>query len=232
MSEIVIPGDLSKAREEKLKLFHAKILRTIPNENLAFGIQYHPDLLIHPLPNGSLVVDRDHFQQYRKIFPKREIYPSFYSLNKEYPQDTILNGVSFSHYFIHKLSCTDPQVLDYYRNCHYECINVNQGYTKCNLLFGKDYFLTSDLSVYSAMKEIATVYLIAHKQIILSQFPYGFIGGCSGRIKNQLILTGRFSHRGDRDFIQSIFQKHGEDIYYLSEEKLEDIGSIFYLSDA
>lgn len=110
MKYVIVAENFPEESLKKLKEY-GKIVRTKSNKNLMKGLDSHIDILVHPLPNGEIVVDRDNLEYYKKIFPDRKILPSHSILSKEYPKDVPLNAFTFKNYFIHNLKFTDKVLL-------------------------------------------------------------------------------------------------------------------------
>lgn len=220
-----------KFPEKSLKILkeYGKIVRTKSNKNLMKGLDTHPDILVHPLPSGELVVDRDNLEYYKKIFPDKNIIPSHSSLSKKYPKDVPLNAFTFKNYFIHNLKFTDQVLLDYYKNSGYEMKNIKQGYGKCSSLVTNDFIITSDGGIYESLRDFIPIYKIKHGEIRLQNFNYGFIGGASGVLGKKIFFTGDFSHHSSHEEILKIIKKYDYEIEILSDETIEDFGSIYFI---
>ena len=204
-------------------------MRTRANKNLLRGLDTHPDILVHPLPSGEIVVDRDNFEYYKKILPDKKILPSHSSLSKKYPKDVPLNAFTFKNYFIHNLKFTDQVLLDYYKNSAYELIDIKQGYGKCSSLVTEDFIITSDGGIYESLRDFIPIYKIKHGEIRLQNFNYGFIGGASGVLDKKIFFTGDFSHHSSYEEILKIIKKYNYEIEILSDETIEDFGSIYFI---
>ena len=217
--------------EKSLKILkeYGKIVRTKSNKNLMKGLDTHPDILLHPLPSGELVVDMDNFEYYKKIFPDKKILPSHSSLSKKYPKDVPLNAFTFKNYFIHNLKFTDKLLLDYYKNSGYEMINIKQGYGKCSSLVTEDFIITSDGGINESLRDFIPIYKIKHGEIRLQNFNYGFIGGASGVLGKKIFFTGDFSHHSSYEEILKIIKKYDYEIEILSKDPIEDFGSIYFI---
>ncbi|MEQ2400599.1 DUF6873 family GME fold protein [Peptoniphilus hominis (ex Hitch et al. 2025)] len=220
-----------KFPEKSLKILkeYGKIVRTKSNKNLMKGLDTHPDILVHPLPSGELVVDRDNLEYYKKFFPDKNIIPSHSSLSKKYPKDVPLNAFTFKNYFIHNLKFTDQVLLDYYKNSGYEMKNIKQGYGKCSSLVTNDFIITSDGGIYESLRDFIPIYKIKHGEIRLQNFNYGFIGGASGVLGKKIFFTGDFSHHSSHEEILKIIKKYDYEIEILSDETIEDFGSIYFI---
>ena len=228
MTYVIVAENFPEDSAEKLKKY-GEVVRTRANKNLLKGLDTHTDILVHPLPSGELVVDRDNFEYYKKILPDKKILPSHSSLSKKYPKDVPLNAFTFKNYFIHNLKFTDQVLLDYHKNSAYELINIKQGYGKCSSLVTEYFIITSDGGIYESLKDFIPIYKIKHGKIRLQNFNYGFIGGASGAFDKKIFFTGDFSHHSSYEEILKIIKKYDYEIEILSKDPLEDFGSIFFI---
>lgn len=89
------------------------------------------------------------------------------------------------------------------------------------------HIITEDEGVFRAVSEKTDikVLLISPKQVKLNGFAYGFIGGTSGRIGNEMIFSGDVTKHSDYAKIRSFIEECGLDIKYF-DYPLTDIGSI------
>lgn len=228
MKYVIVAENFPEEAAEKLKAY-GKVVRTRANKNLLRGLDTHPDILTHPLPSGEIVVDRDNFEYYKKIFPDKKILPSHSILSKKYPKDVPLNAFTFKNYFIHNLKYTDKVLLDYYKNSGYQMIDIKQGYGKCSCLVTNDFIITSDGGIYESLKGFIPIYKINHGEIRLQDFNYGFIGGASGVYGKKIFFTGDFSHHSSHEEILKIINKYNYEIEILSKDPIEDFGSIYFI---
>ena len=228
MKYVIVAENFPEDSAEKLKAY-GEVVRTRANKKLLKGLDTHTDILVHPLPSGELVVDRDNFEYYKKIFPDKKILPSHSSLSKKYPKDVPLNAFTFKNYFIHNLKFTDQVLLDYYKNSGYEMKNIKQGYGKCSSLVTEDFIITSDGGIYESLRDFIPIYKINHGEIKLQNFNYGFIGGASGALGKKIFFTGDFSHHSSYEEILKIIKKYDYEIEILSKDPIEDFGSIYFI---
>lgn len=229
MTEILINYNTNREIEKSLENLNFKIYKTTPNKNLLEPLEAHPDLLLHNLPNGDLVVDRDNYEYYKNLFDDYNIIKSSSSLDCKYPKDISLNASVFKNLFIHNLKYTDEKLLDYYSKNGYKLINVRQGYTKCNISIGKNVLITSDRDIYEKVRKFEKILLIDHKQIILTGFNYGFIGGASGLIDDTLYFTGSLEKHSSYNKIIEFLEENNEKYDFLSKSDIIDYGSILSL---
>lgn len=228
MTYVILAENFPEEAAEKLKKY-GKVVRTKSNKNILKGLDSHTDILLHTLPNGGVVVDRDNLEYYKNIFPDKNIIPSASILSKKYPKDIPLNAFSFKNYFIHNLKFTDKVLLDYYKNSGYELINIKQGYAKCSCLVTEDFIITSDGGIYESLKDFIPIYKINHGEIKLKNFNYGFIGGASGVLGKKIFFTGDFSHHSSHEEILKIIKKYDYEIEILSKDPIEDFGTIYFI---
>lgn len=228
MTYVLVAENFPEKAAEKLKKY-GQVVRTKANKSVLKGLDTHPDILVHPLPNGELLVDRDNLDYYKEIFKDKKIIPSCSSLSEKYPGDIHLNAFAFKKIFIHNLKHTDQVILDYYKNRGYELVNIKQGYAKCSCLVTEDFVITSDGGIYETLKDLIPIYKIDHGQIKLQNFNYGFIGGASGVLGKKIFFTGDLSHHSSYEEILKIINEYDYEIEILSKDPIEDYGTIFFI---
>ncbi len=228
MKYVLVNKNIDKKSVEILKNY-GKVVKTIENKNLLCGLKAHPDILVHVLPNGDIICDRENFEYYKNSFSDKNVIPSENFLDKNYPEDIILNCFSFKNYFIHNIKYTDKNILDFYKRKRYNIISVNQGYSKCSTLVTEDFLITDDAGIYKSLKDVLPVYKIDSGQIKLQNFNYGFIGGASGSIGKELFLTGNLKKHSSSDTIYDIVKKYKYKLTILSDKEIEDYGSILFV---
>ncbi len=146
-----------------------------------------------------------------------------------YPQNIIYNAACIGKYFIHNLKYTDPELLRCVRDMRK--IHVSQGYTKCNTVVVDEHsIITSDQGIFKACRDHMDVLLIRPHHVKLSGFPYGFLGGASGRVENTLLFHGNLKAHPDFGLITDFIRSRGLKLVYFEEFELEDIGSILWES--
>lgn len=228
MTYVLVAENFPEESAEKLKKY-GEVVRTRANTRVLRGLDTHPDILVHPLPSGDLVVDRDNFGYYEEIIGDKKIIPSHSSLTGKYPGDILLNAFAFKKIFIHNLKHTDQVILDYYKNRGYELVNIKQAYAKCSCLVTEDFVITSDGGIYESLRDLIPIYKIDHGQIKLQNFNYGFIGGASGVLGKKIFFTGDLSHHSSYEEILKIISNYDYEIEILSDETIEDFGSIYFI---
>lgn len=229
MKYILVDQKMPQELVEKLKVFPYELVKTRTNKNINSSLNSHPDILVHALPNGDIICDRDNFSYYRDKFKGRKLFMTEKSLGDAYENHVYLNAFFYENYLVGNLKLLDKNLLNFYRQKNFELINVKQGYSKCSSLVTNKFIATSDMGIYKALRDKINVIKINHKEIILKDYPYGFIGGASGFIDNNLILTGSLGKHSSGYLIEIECQKEKLKILELGQNILEDFGSILLI---
>lgn len=148
-----------------------------------------------------------------------------------YPLTSHYNAVITSEYLIHKLNITDPVVRKH--NASKTKINVNQGYTRCNLIFiTPQHAITSDTGIKNSLTKAGIkVFYFNPDKIVLPGFKHGFIGGACGIAEKSLFLAGSLSYHSDRDKIKEFIKMADVEIVELYDGPLFDGGSIIFYNN-
>ncbi|MCI9597339.1 MAG: hypothetical protein HFE75_08600 [Firmicutes bacterium] len=146
-------------------------------------------------------------------------------LGPAYPENIRYNAVCTGKYFIHNLKRSDPELLE--QAAAMEAIHVSQGYTKCNVVIvDENSIITSDMGIYKACRGKLDALLVQPGHVKLRRFPYGFLGGASGRVGDAVVFNGDLSRHPDFAAISSFIKVRNLELVYFRQYPLEDIGSI------
>lgn len=146
-----------------------------------------------------------------------------------YPKNICFNAVCLDKYFIHNLKYTSPTLLQETQKRKLKLINVKQGYTKCNIVAVDGHsIITSDDGIFKTLSNYSDIDVLKIRQgfVKLDGFDYGFLGGASGRVENEIVFNGNLSSHPDFSVICEFIQSRGLKVKYFSEYELKDIGSI------
>jgi hypothetical protein len=218
-----INKDLCKRVEELgIKIINSENITTfLPFE------QTHPDMQIFHYNQNTVFV----LKECKKLGNKLENYFEnvIYTqqpIKKDYPNNVLINAVSIADKIICNKKSIDIKLKNTIKNN--SVYNVNQGYTKCSTcVVSNEGIITSDKSIYKAVNKDIDVLLIQSGYIELKGTDYGFIGGCSFKInKSTLAFTGNIKIHPDYENIKSFCLNHNVSLYSLTNEKLQDIGSV------
>ncbi len=150
-------------------------------------------------------------------------------IGRSYPDNIRFNAVALDRYFIHRLKNTSPALLKKAREMGLECINVNQGYTKCNCVVVDGHSLiTSDEGIDRTLQGYPDLHVLKIRPgfVRLEGFDYGFLGGASGRVGEEIVFNGDLSAHPDCDAICRFIRSRGLRVKYFPNYPLTDIGSI------
>lgn len=149
-------------------------------------------------------------------------------LGFNYPQNIKYNGVQIGKYFVHNTDYTSPLLLSAVAEAGLILIKVKQGYTKCNIVYiNENSIITSDIGISKVLEGYGIeVLLVSIGHVKLEGFPYGFLGGASGKIDSTIIFNGDLTKHPDYFKIIEFIENKNLKIKYFPEYELTDIGSI------
>lgn len=158
------------------------------------------------------------------------VYHALHSPASPYPFDIGYNAVRIGKYFVHNLQHTAFDLMQKIDELNLIKVNVKQGYTKCNIaVLDEKHAITSDRGIFDALKSYApdiNLLLIEPKHVELPKFPYGFIGGASGKVGNFFVFHGNLCAHPNFNDICDFVKTAGLEIKYFPEFPLTDIGSV------
>lgn len=161
-------------------------------------------------------------------------------LGSAYPADILYNACCTGRYFIHNLKYTAPELLAaseqaaQHRKKPLLRVSVPQGYTKCNIVcVDEKSIITSDDGIERACTSAGmSVLKIRPRQVLLPGYSYGFLGGTSGRIGDEIVFNGDLSAHPDFVAISAFIESRGLSCTYFKDYLLTDIGSIIVDMDS
>ena len=150
-------------------------------------------------------------------------------LGRDYPQDCAFNAACTGKYFIHNLKATNKRLLAAAQAMGMTLIDVRQGYTKCStVIVDENAIITYDEGIAKACAKYPDleVLLVSPGFVRLDGYDTGFIGGCSGRVGNEVIFNGDLFAHPDFSRILPFIESRGLTCRWFADYKLTDIGSI------
>lgn len=150
-------------------------------------------------------------------------------LGTAYPENIRFNAVCLDGYFIHNLKHTSPALLREAQAKGLECIHVRQGYTKCSCVVVDGYSLiTSDEGIIHTLQGYTDIHVLKIRPgfVQLPGFPYGFLGGASGRVGHEILFHGDLAAHPDHEAIRRFIVERGLAVRDFPQHPLRDIGSI------
>jgi len=229
MKNVIVDFRIQNEEKEYLISKGYNLLICPPSNLLYEAVQGHPDMLMH-ISDKNIVVHKSMNNEFMQklISQNYKVYKSNSTLKMKYPYNICLNSLSIGNLFVHSINFTDTKLL--YLSKNKKLINVNQGYTKCSTCIVNDHaIITSDVSIAKALSiEKIDVLLIPPGDILLPGLNYGFIGGASGLIEeNVLAFYGHLDHYLYGTEVLKFLNKHMVEPVFLRAGKLIDRGSIF-----
>lgn len=214
MRKIYLAKDANKKLQDYLQAA-GYILELISSEGLVDpAISSHPDVFLCRLGIGA---------------DAPLIRASNAELGMGYPAEAAFNGACTGRYFIHNLKVTAPRLLDAVKGAGMDLIYVPQGYAKCStVIVDERSIITYDRGIAQACTgcDNLDVLLISPGHVQLPGYDTGFIGGCSGRIDDEVIFNGDLSAHPDFVRIRDFIQSRGLKCIWFEDYPLTDIGSI------
>lgn len=197
----------------------------------------HPDMQICKLPGGVYVCSDETYSYYQSALKNYNIklFKGESTLKSNYPQDVAYNVAWIGEWAVHNTLYTDSQIELCLNSLNIKILNVNQGYSKCNICTVSDNaIITSDAGIKNALtKQAIDCLQIREGHIDIFRWDYGFIGGASGKLDNStLAFCGDISLHPDYDKISDFCAKYNVNCASLSKKRLTDLGSIIIIDNS
>jgi len=232
MNKVVVDYRIDKEEKENLEALGYEVIICPPSKVLYDAVCGHPDMLMHIVDSSTIMVHKDMDKDFVSALSAYgyNILFSAHPIESTYPGDIALNAVNLSNIFMHNLDYTDTILLKAVKTK--KLLKVKQGYTKCSTaIVSKDAIITSDTGICKTLeKEGFDVLLLPPGDIQLPGLNYGFIGGCCGLLReNLLAFYGDLNQYAYGKEVLSFLYKHNVDAVALRKGKVIDRGSIFLL---
>ena len=196
------------------------------------AVSTHADIYLCSLKNGIVIAaEQQQYIEERLLQNKLPFSVGSSRLSCKYPGNILFNAAQVGGYLVHNINYTDQVILHKAREAGLKLLHVKQGYTKCSLaVVDDDSVITSDRGIAAVLTEYGlNVLLISTGHVRLEGFPYGFIGGATGRVQDEIIFNGDLSSHPDfLKIVEFIEQRELRPVYF-KEYPLEDIGSVIQL---
>ncbi len=172
-------------------------------------VSTHADMLVFSLGKRIFCYE-DYYDNNKKIFDVAE--NDGYEIIKippiassKYPNDIALNVLKIGNAVCANLKYTAKEILDYASELGYELIDVKQGYSACStLVLDDNNAITADKSIFDALSKAGKqVALISEGGIKLEGYSYGFIGGASCVIGDNIYFFGDIKKHQNYDEIHT-----------------------------
>ena len=199
------------------------------------SISSHPDIFFfcHNEKHCKSVIcaENVHINLPENIKVEKGIKP----VGKKYPETCHYNAVGVDNILIHNLLHTDPSILESYGQMWTKSVqlNVNQGYTRCNLLaLNEKNYITSDFGIKKVLEENGfNVFYVDPNQILLPGHDHGFFPGCCGLVDDCVVVCGALKHLKECKELKKFIRRNNMKIIELYDGELIDVGSIFFIQN-
>lgn len=148
--------------------------------------------------------------------------------SEKYPNDAQLNICLLGKKYIYNPRTASLKIVEHLRAHGREGIECKQGYTRCSVcVVNEDSLITSDAGIAEKCRRAnLDVLEISQGYIELQGFDYGFIGGASIKLSNDILaFTGTLSGHPQYKKIEEFIKSKGLDVVYLTDLPAFDIGS-------
>lgn len=233
MPAVLVDGRLPAALEEHLRRFAAAVCRTVRHPALCEPEAFHPDMQLFSAGRGRFVCCPELYEYYRSALPAVTLFRGETRLGENYPDNIAYNACLVGHRLFCLRAHTDPVILRMAGEEGWEVVDVRQGYANCSVAaFGENEIVTADPSIASAAQKLGMQTLrITPGHIRLSGYPYGFIGGCFGRISPACgYFFGDIRQHPDAAAIAAFAERARLSLVCASDLPLSDYGSILRLA--
>lgn len=233
VNKVIIGSDYNPEIYKNLEKLGIEPVFTTKSTNVRQGIQNHADLAVLPLTHKDFFLTKEQSELKAKLIENG--YNAEFveeNLQSDYPNDVFLNCVIIGNHIFYNPGTVSSKIRDFVKENGLIEVSVRQGYTKCSIApVSIDAFITDDISIGSRGVEFGCDVLVISKgDIKLQNFDYGFIGGATGKIaEDKMVITGRADKLSDCDKIKKFLYKYDVELIELTDNYVEDIGSIFPL---
>ena len=213
---------------ENLSTFGYEIVVINENPNFDAAVSAHPDMNVLQIGTRIFSCTNVHISGIH-------IVPFINGSNRvlEYPGDVLLNAVCVGNDFICRKASIATDALSYAEQLGFRIINVNQGYTKCNICVvdnDNKAVMTEDEGIERILSAHGyDVLLLRTHEVKLHPYKNGFIGGASGMIDNKIVFAGDITKHSEYLYIKRFCEKYGKETVSLSGSPLYDFGSVLVL---
>ena len=220
-----------KAKETLSKLGNVTWLE---HSDLAYpSISSHPDIFFfchnERYCESVICAENVHIGLPQNIKVEKGVKP----VGNAYPATVPYNAVGVGNILIHNLKYTDEKIVESYGKISTKSVqlNVNQGYTRCNLLaLDEKNFITSDFGIKRVLEDNGcNVFYVDPHQIMLPGHDHGFFPGCCGLVDDCVVVCGSLKHLKECKEIKKFIRRNNMRIIELYDGELIDVGSIFFV---
>lgn len=233
---VITDTRISAISLDALKHYGFQAILLPASENLAKPVASHTDMLIF-LGFGKLFCHEKYYSANTKLIDRlseisgAKTVTSRETICPSYPQDVLFNACIVGDKLICNTKTVSKLILQNADKCNYNIIDVTQGYTKCSIFpISDNAIITSDKIIAERCRNAGLdVLLIPQGNISLLGYDYGFIGGVGGVCGNKAYFCGSLKYHPSGAQIIEFCNKHNKTAVSLSNNILQDVGSLFFV---
>ena len=219
-----------------LRKIGAELFLMPPADFLQNGVASHPDMLIF-IGFGKLICHENYYKANKHLIDTvaskshLELILSNEDIDAKYPLDVKFNAALVGNTLICNEKTVSKLILNAAEENGCKIINVPQGYTKCSTcIVSQNAIITADRPILDVcISRGMDALLITEGHISLPDYDYGFIGGASGSIGDNIYFCGDITKHPDGEEIIKFCNSHGKTVVCLSNQKLFDVGTIMLI---
>lgn len=233
---VITDSRISTGSLEHLKNYGFQAITLPAFECLAEPVASHTDMLIF-FGFGKLFCHKKYYSANVELIDRlsaisdTKVVTSIEPIYPIYPQDVLFNACIIGDKLICNTGTVSRHILQNAEEHGYNIIDVSQGYTKCSIFPVSDNaIITSDRIISERCQNAGIdVLLIPSGNISLPGYGYGFIGGVGGVYGNQAYFCGSLQAHPNGAQISEFCNKHNRIAVSLSDNILQDVGSLFFI---
>ncbi len=231
----VIAGGLDTDALETLTSAGIQVLPPDPEPCLPNALKTHADISFLHLGKNVVCISQTQQRLKTRLSVMGFTVCDRVRLGEKYPFDVPLNALVLNRFLICNPDTAASAVISFLNNSDLTMIPVKQGYARCSAaVVAQRAIITEDRGVYASVTATGELdaLLIPPGNVGLNGYPYGFIGGCCGKIDRDLLaFNGRIEAHPRYHEIRAFCANHGVSVLSLCGSPLYDNGGILPLTE-
>lgn len=244
-SAVIVDRKMKISIRKNLSKMGYEIIDSYDHKNLYDAIRSHVDIGLFKI-GDKLIASKESYDYYRdvlSIYLKSdgsdtrvgyELIRGFSDLYSEYPSDVAYNLSDSGLYVLGKMRYADSVVVDNLKSSDRIFLDINQGYAACSICWVDERSLiTSDMGIINTVARSdldIDILKIRRGHIELFEMDYGFIGGASCRLGDDIIgIFGDIRTHPDAEDIVDFVKSKGKKLVSLGSGRIQDYGGLLIL---
>ena len=199
VSHVIMSDFLSDAVSELRNNYHISVTVPEPIPEITGSERFHADMGVCHLGKEKFLIEGSNAPVKKMLNDMNAEYETVIGITAAYP---LLNACINGNTIICNTKKTDKRIIDHAVSNRMKILHTNQSYTKCSVaIISENAIITADKGIASLCRnENTDVLLIKEGRIELKGYPYGFIGGCCGKLSPDIIaFSGKIKDHPDYD---------------------------------